>query len=74
MTLKEWARKWKELGPELEEIRKQDIRNSNTAQAILSYNMMFAHAIATTPPKPTSGLIEQQAIFQKIKKLCKTSL
>jgi len=55
-----YARRWKELGPLLEQIRDQDIRQADTASAIQSFNHAFRTALRDLPPRPTTGLVEWQ--------------
>ena len=55
-----YACRWKELGPLLEQIRDQDIRQADTASAIQSFNHAFRTALRDLPPRPTTGLVEWQ--------------
>jgi hypothetical protein len=48
------------LGPLLEQIRDQDIRQADTASAIQSFNHAFRTALRDLPPRPTTGLVEWQ--------------
>ena len=56
---------WKTTGPILERLRREDVRNANTTEAILAFNDAFESARIHYPPPPTSGLVEQQAIFMR---------
>ena len=68
MNLKQWTQKWKETGKKLEMIRAENIRQTNTEEAILAFNSIFAQTILNSPPKSTSGLVIQQTIFKKLRK------
>lgn len=60
-----WVRVWQEAGPELERIRREELRSLDPEQAI---SLLCGPADYFTPPrapKPTSGLIEQQRWFMK---------
>ncbi len=57
---------WKLAGPELEKQRRADIRAANTVSAIQSMNLLFRDAIKHSPPRLTSGLVEQQRWFMKL--------
>jgi hypothetical protein len=63
-----WFKNWKELGPVLEEMRAELIRGTDTVEAMEILDGMFTHAVETVPPRPSSGLIEQQAIFARAKR------
>jgi hypothetical protein len=64
--LKEYVDRWKTLGPLLEEQREEDVRRSDTIGAFAFFAKMPLRNLAIFPPEPTSGLVEQQAWFQKI--------
>jgi hypothetical protein len=66
--MKKWVETWKTTGPILERIRREELRNLNTFQAIS--NLLGTIDFTQEPfrPKPTSGLIEQQAWFKKLKR------
>jgi hypothetical protein len=56
---------WKTAGPELERIRREELRSVDVQKAI---SLLCGPADYTVPPrapKPTSGLIEQQRWFKK---------
>jgi len=54
---------WRRAGPELERMRRQDIRHADTARSIPAFDGLFEGAVREFPPKPTSGLVEQQLCF-----------
>lgn len=60
-----WVRTWQEAGPELEQIRRDELRRLDTRQAIALLCGPADYTIPPRAPKPTSGLIEQQRWFQK---------
>jgi len=60
-----WVEIWKLAGPELECIRRKEIRELDTQRTIA---LLCGTADYTRPPrapKPTSGLVEQQRLFMK---------
>lgn len=59
---------WRRAGPELERMRREDIRRADTMRAIPAFDGLFEAAIRDYPPKPTSGLIEQQRYFRRGRK------
>ena len=60
-----WLKNWQELGPILEELRHEELRNLTSVTSLAPFNSFFRTAIRDTPPGPTLGLIEQQALFMK---------
>jgi len=60
-----WVETWKLAGPELERIRRKEIRELNTQRTIA---LLCGTADYTRPlraPMPFSGLVEQQRLFMK---------
>ena len=74
MTAEERARAqkcvdaWRRAGPELERMRREEIRRADTARSIPAFDELFEGAVRDFPPKPTSGLVEQQRCFRLAKK------
>jgi hypothetical protein len=66
--IREWVAAWKRAAPELERLRREEIRRTNTAEAIAQLSDAFEWAMRTLPPRPSSGLVEQQAIFQRLRR------
>jgi hypothetical protein len=63
---KKWVETWRRAGPELEKIRREEVRNLDAFKTI---SLLCGPADYTVPPralKPTSGLIEQQFWFMKV--------
>ncbi len=62
-----WAETWKLAAPELERIRRQELRQLDTYRTI---QLLCGTADYTCPPRaprPTSGLVEQQRWFMQAK-------
>lgn len=74
MTAEEKARArkcvdaWQQVGPELERMRREDIRHADTALSIPAFDGLFEGAIRDFPAKQTSGLVEQQRFFRRAKR------
>lgn len=56
--LKEYADRWKRLGPLLEAQREEDVPRSDTLSNIAAFGRLYAMALASIPPLATSGLVE----------------
>jgi len=65
--LRQWVETWRRAGPELEEIRRREIESTDTREAI---RQLFGSATAfqQLPPRTTSGLVEQQAWFARLRR------
>ena len=66
--LREYVNRWKETGEFLKKLRRDEARNINISEEILSLSDASEAALRMYPPKPTSGLIEMQKLFMKLKK------
>jgi hypothetical protein len=67
--LRDWVRNWQLLGPELERMRREDIRLANTQKSIMLFDLAFKAALRNTPPRTTSGLVEYQRLLRKLPRL-----
>lgn len=62
-----WVRNWQELGPILERLRDQEIRHTDTTTAIEQLSDAFESARRHWRPPTTSGLVEQQRWFARLR-------
>ncbi len=65
--LRAWAENWKETGKVLEEMRREENRNSNLADSIRSFDLALKSALWLEPAKPYSGLVEYHKILSKLR-------
>jgi hypothetical protein len=63
--MRKWAANWIRLGPILEKIRREELKQTDTVKSMQVLSGWFDNAIHPTPLRPSSGLIEQQFYFQK---------
>ncbi|HCN29857.1 MAG TPA: hypothetical protein DIT64_14170 [Verrucomicrobiales bacterium] len=63
---KRWVDTWAKAAPELQKVRDADIRAADTASMIECCAVLFRDAVKNFPPKPSSGLLEQQRWFMKL--------
>lgn len=59
---------WKKTGPELDAIRRSELRNVDLFACIENLEDAFLSALMLAKPRNTSGLVEQQAFFQKLRR------
>jgi hypothetical protein len=64
--LRDWVRNWQLLGPELDRMRREDIRRANTQESIKLFDLAFKAALRNTPSRTTSGLVEYQRLLRKL--------
>ena len=64
---RQWVRNWKAVGPVLEELRAEAIRRTDTALAIEQLSDAFESARRHWSPPATSGLVEQQRLFARLR-------
>ena len=64
--MREWVATWQRAGQEMEEIRRREIVATNTQEAV---QQLFGSedAFRGLPPRTSSGLVEQQAWFAKLR-------
>ena len=61
-----WVKAWQDAAPQLERIRRQELRQLDPYQAIALLCGIANYRDPPRAPKPTSGLIEQQRLFRKL--------
>ena len=66
--MKAYAMGWKETGEPLDAERRERVRRADTAQSLELFNDAFDSAVWLHTPNPSSGLVEQQAIFARARR------
>ena len=61
------VRQWREAAPLLERQREEDIRLADTGGSLRAFTGSAAWAAVKRPPEATSGLVEQQRWFMKLR-------
>ncbi len=64
--LRAYVERWRLASAKFEELRRKDLRNVNVAERIEAMNGAFK-ATLSTQTRNTSGLVEQQAIFARMR-------
>ena len=65
MLMRQWVRRWQQAGVELERMRREEIHQANTRQAIENLDDAFESALRHHIPSSHSGFEQQQALFHK---------
>jgi len=64
--IRRWVAIWKQAGPELEAIRLREIQEADNLKVLESLESSFNYAVRL-PPRPSSGMVEMQRYFAKIR-------
>jgi hypothetical protein len=64
--IRQWIECWKVAAPVLEQERFEQVRRTDTAEAIMQLSDAFEWARRSYPPSSSSGLVEQQALFHRL--------
>ena len=62
---KAWVENWAKVGPQLEAIRRRELRALTYEDRIKAIDALLQIGCAFGKPRTTSGLVEQQRLFQK---------
>ena len=63
-----WVAAWKEAGPALERLRRDELRRLDPKHAIALLCGSADYRVPPRAPKPRSGLTEQQRLFRKMRR------
>ena len=66
-SLKAWVDQWKITGPVIDKIRRKEIMTIDTSRAIQNLSDVFESSIRLHPLRKSSGLIEMQSYFRKMR-------
>jgi hypothetical protein len=65
-VMRRWVKSWKEAGPVLDAIRRQEIRQADNLKVLALLDCAFNQAVRELPLRPSSGLVEMQSWFAKL--------
>jgi hypothetical protein len=60
-----WVQAWRNAGPRLERIRREELAALDASAAIALLCGPADYRVPPRAPKPTSGLVEQQRLFHR---------
>lgn len=69
--IKKWVETWKSAGPALEKIKREELRKFDYSKNLHIIDEMLQWACDHAKPRLTSGLVEQQMLFKKMKEKLK---
>lgn len=61
-----WVKTWREAGPRLERVHRDELRRLDQQRAIALLCGEADYTVPPRAPRPTSGLVEQQRWFMKM--------
>lgn len=61
-----WVETWKRAGPELEAIRREEVRDADNLEVLDALEDAFNDALRL-PPRESSGMVEMQRWFAKLR-------
>jgi hypothetical protein len=64
---KKWVEAWRRAGVKLNELKREELRNIDTQQSLLNLADAFESCLLHHPPRASSGLVEQQRWFRKLR-------
>ena len=65
-AMRRWVETWKLAGPELEAIRRRELKELDTLETIASLESAFNYAVRNVPPQSSSGLVELHEWLAKL--------
>ena len=65
--LRQWAARWLKAGPALERVQARELAAVDVPKAILLLEDAFLSALRHSPPRLSSGLVQQQRWFARLK-------
>jgi len=64
-AIERWARTWREAAPELEAIRRREIREADNLKVLAALEGAFNQALKL-PLRPSSGMVEMQRYLARL--------
>ena len=66
-AIRRWVETWRRAGPALEAVRLRELREDDYEANLPTLDAMLTWACEHAEPRATSGLVEQQRWFMKIR-------
>jgi hypothetical protein len=68
MTDKDFVEHWRRVGPKLERIRREELRNFDWEKQLPLIDALLEIGVSFRPPRTTSGLVELERFLAKTKR------
>jgi hypothetical protein len=65
--IERWIDDWRRVAPILKQIKEDEIRNADYESQLPILDSMLQWAVDHASPRQSSGLVEQQRIFKKLR-------
>lgn len=65
--LRRWVETWRRAGDALARVKRDELARLDTVQTLRQLTDAFEHALRHAQPTYTSGLVEQQRIFARLR-------
>ena len=65
-AMRRWVETWKLAGPELEAIRRKEVKQLDTLETIAFLEDAFNYAVRSVPPDSSSGIVELHEWLAKL--------
>lgn len=65
--MRRWVENWKVVGPILEEMKRQEIRDEDNVAALRQLGRAINYATRKERPSQESGLVEMQCLLAKLR-------
>lgn len=66
--LRQWVETWRRAGPELKRFSYQELRSQSPERSMAIVQDMLELGYQCGRPRETSGLVEQQRLFRKLRR------
>ena len=63
-----WVARWVQYGPELERIGRDSLREFRYEEHLPAIDALLEIGVHSAEPRRTSGLVEQQRLFRKLRR------
>ncbi len=67
-AMRRWVETWKLAGPEIEALLRKEIEKIDVQEELAVLEDAFNYAVRNARPEPTSGLVEMQEWFAKLRR------
>ena len=66
--MRRWVDTWRDARPALEAIHREEVRTADNLRVLALLEPAFNHALRTLPPRTSSGMVEMQHWFAKLRR------